>query len=263
MFGGDQIKRSFIGMKAVMKVKTGRRWLRGAWLALVLTLFLLAACAGPVEEEQGGEGEVMATDIVGTTAPGPLVPEMTAEESGGTGGEGGVSNSGGEGEAEANAPGDTAGERFGLPSPEACQELAETLETDIGVPETNVTVEEDSEFTDASTGLASPACQIALSANGAEVEAGASLEEFSNAVSQIFANLGFSQDKPAATAENPNGVAYLMRRDQELASVEIDAQAVEFEDCPEDQPVSECNLPPEQISYSLRVYYSQLVNEEP
>lgn len=219
---------------------------------LILVALLLAACAGP-GEETGEQGEKGSTQVEGTSAPGPLVPEVTAEGSGGSGGEGSLGG-GAEG---------TSGEKFGLPDAQACQEMAETLENGLGVPDTNVTVEEESEFSDASTGLASPACQIALSATGVETPSGASLEEFSNRVLEILMEMGFSSDEAAATQENPNGRAYLLRRGTELASIEIDASPLEFEDCPQDSPIDECNLPLEQIGYSLRVFYSQLEVDSP
>ena len=220
-------------------------------ILLAAAVLLLAACAGPADET-GQNGEANIPEVRGTSAPGPLIPEMTAE--GGPGGAGG---------AGAGEPGEETSERFGLPDAQACQELAETLENGMGVPDTNVTVEEESEFSDASTGLTSPACQIALSATGAEVQAGASLEEFSAEVDRIFTEMGFTADDAAATGENPNGTAFLYRRGEELASVEIDARPLDFENCPETQPVSECGLPPEQIGYSVRVYFSRLVVGEP
>jgi len=225
--------------------------LRCGGMIVLMFVFLLVACSGPAEES-GQNGEANAPEVQGTSAPGPLVPEVTAE--GGSGGAGG---------AGAGGADEQTSERFGLPDAQACQDLAERLENGMGVADTNVTVEEESEFSDASTGLVSPACQIALSASGAEVPAGASLDEFSAEVIRIFTEQGFTADDSAATRENPNGTAFLLRRGDELASVEIDARPLDFETCPADQPLSECGLPPEQIGYAVRIYYSRLVVENP
>lgn len=57
--------------------------LRCGGMIVLMFVFLLVACSGPAEES-GQNGEANAPEVQGTSAPGPLVPEVTAE--GGSGG---------------------------------------------------------------------------------------------------------------------------------------------------------------------------------
>ena len=52
------------------------------------------------------------------------------------------------------------------------------------------------------------------------------------------------------------GTTFAVRRDNELALASVDWQPAPEANCPQDRLISECEVTPEQMNYTIRVNYA-------
>jgi hypothetical protein len=62
----------------------------------------------------------------------------------------------------------------------------------------------------------------------------------------VLQSTGWTPD-PGYVADSPTGTAFAVRRDNELAPEA---------NCPQDHPISDCQVTPEQMNYTIRVNYA-------
>jgi hypothetical protein len=134
--------------------------------------------------------------------------------------------------------------------------MAEDVQATIAAEEEAVTVEESAPFEDISTGEAGAGCQITITGTGADFPDYESFVDMSEALSVVFQAIGWEPDQ-AYTADGPTGTAFGMRKDNMLALASIDMQPAPEANCPQDRPISECELTPEQMNYTITVNFAQ------
>ena len=87
-------------------------------------------------------------------------------------------------------------------------------------------------------------------------------EDFGNflgvaqSVGEGFETLGWTEN-PDYVADSPTGTVFAYESDSQIAFVSVDWQPSEDAECPEDQPISACELEPSQQLYTITVEVAQ------
>jgi hypothetical protein len=209
------------------------------WRALVLlvAISLLAACGGqagaPTELPGTGGTETPGSTETAVGTAGAILP--------GTGG--------------TQTPGASRGPAYIAPSSEDCQKLAADAQATLAAVPEAVAVEETAPFTDTITQETGVGCQVTLTGTGADFPDYESFVDIAAALGVVLQSTGWTPD-PVFVADSPTGTAFAVRRDNELALVSVDWEPAPEANCPQDRPVSECEVTPEQMNYAIRVNYA-------
>lgn len=181
----------------------------------VVVAGLLAACSLPATVPQSGGG-TPASGAAST--PTPQATESPV--------------------AEIGTPYQPAGDAL-------CEEVRALVAEVLGVEATL----SEAPFDDLVAGVQGNGCQTSVSGTG---------EEFGNFVDvagelrSAFAEAGWAEDM-AYVADGPTGTAFAMRRDGALALFSVDWQPAEGVECPDDQPISACDIEPAQQEFTSTV----------
>ncbi len=73
---------------------------------------------------------------------------------------------------------------------------------------------------------------------------------------EVFETLGWTEN-PDYVADSPTGTVFAYESDSQIAFVSVDWQPSEDAECPEDQPISACELEPSQQLYTITVEVAQ------
>jgi putative hemolysin len=125
----------------------------------------------------------------------------------------------------------------------ACEEARATAEETFGVAALATVAEFKNPITDES----GPACQVTLTGDGTNFENPFSVAESLKAALQ---GKGWTEDT-MYVADGPTGTAFGMRKDTTLCVTAVMWEPSPDADCPEDQPITECDLAPEQMLYTI------------
>lgn len=195
---------------------------RRTWAGLIGALcLLLSACSGPATTPAATQ----TTTPAATTAAQPSVPAATLEA-------------------------ETADARATRPAPlGVCGELRDILVSRLALDVTlrEVPVE------DTLTGTSSPGCR--LSANGTAAELGTFVDVDTKLRAQLTGD-GWAEDQQYL-ADGPTGTASAYRKNNVLARTQVDWQPVPSASCPADQPISACELAPEQQQLTVTLDLTQ------
>lgn len=142
----------------------------------------------------------------------------------------------------------TAGAYEPLPAAE-CTALQEDVSAVLGVPLEQTTAP----FVDYIAGEGGTCCQLVATGTGATL--GTELAVTSN-LQFLLEDQGWIVDMQYA-AGGPTGSAFGMRQDERLALVSVMWTPSADANCPDDQPISACNLTPEQMLFTIIVQAAQ------
>lgn len=126
-----------------------------------------------------------------------------------------------------------------------CNELANGLKIRLGV---SVLVTAPAPFEDVVTGQSGTGCQAAASGTGLDFE----MDVAYNAVRELFETQGWRADINY-DAGGPTGMLGGYRQDSALCLWLVEWRLAEDATCPDDQPISMCELAPEQKLYTVAV----------
>ncbi|MBN2385390.1 MAG: hypothetical protein JXB85_00090 [Anaerolineales bacterium] len=141
--------------------------------------------------------------------------------------------------------GGCAGPRFTPLTADNCRVRAELVSAALGV---EVAVVTDAPFTDPLSGDSGSACQITAEGSGLSVA------QFWAAAQQLQEKFDFDWDPdPAYAASGPTGASGAFRKWNALCLWEASWQPVPQAECPADQPITVCELTPEQVLYHFLV----------
>jgi len=158
-------------------------------------------------------------------------------------------------EAGGEAEGETAGEAAFVPlDADACSELADSVSEALGVD----AVSEEVEFEDYIAGGTGSGCQTSATGTGLD------FESFSYVADQLRTLLtaeGWTEDM-TYLADGPTGTATAFKSDGGLCLLSVNWEPSEDADCPPDQPISACQLEPEQKIYTVLLNCAQLAPDQ-
>ena len=141
-----------------------------------------------------------------------------------------------------------SGGGYGPVSLEVCQILQEAATQAVAI---TFTMEASASFTDPLSGETGQGCTLTTMATGMH---------FSDPGS-VMANLvnGFVgwTEQPAYQAGGPTGAATAMTRDMGLMLIRVEWMPAPEVQCPADQPISSCDIPPEQKLYTVQIQAAQ------
>lgn len=150
---------------------------------------------------------------------------------------------------------ETAGETTTVTQPvpvddETCAAVETAVASAFGVEATTQT----EPFSDYVSGLSGEGCQVV--AEGTGIEFG----NFLDAADQLRAaleSMGWTEDE-AYLADGPTGTGFGYRLGDRLALVNVGWEPGPAVQCPADQPISACEVPPDQQIYTVTVNLAQL-----
>ena len=148
--------------------------------------------------------------------------------------------------------GGTPGTDYAPPTSDECQQLADIVQTSLGVGDDAVTVQEDALFQDYITNQSGTGCQVTVTGTGADFTNFTHFVEMSLALSGQLQTAGWTPDD-AYVADSPTGTAFAMRQDDRLVIATVGWDPAPGVNCPTDQPISECQVAPEQMNYTIRL----------
>ncbi len=129
-----------------------------------------------------------------------------------------------------------------------CESLASATRRTLDVDPNAVSIDPAAEFIDPMGG-SGLGCLIEIRGDGTL------FKHFENVAAQLkymFQGLGWQEDT-RYLADGPTGTATAFRRGRDLAQVIVDYQPSENVSCPEDQPISACEIPPKEQIYTIFV----------
>lgn len=155
--------------------------------------------------------------------------------------------------SESLAEGDSAPTAIAQPwtplPAEQCQDLqsamAETIATAVSL--------ETTDFQDYISGTAGTGCQLTATGTGAEFESFGAVAEDLKA---LLSEAGWTED-PQYLADGPTGTATGFRNANQLGLLSVEWQPSAQVSCPADQPISACEVPPEQQIYTVTLNLAQ------
>jgi len=128
------------------------------------------------------------------------------------------------------------------PSPRVCSDMADSMAQTLGVEATPA----EAPFTDYITGMEGSGCQIVATGMGGDLDYMA----VADTLAAMFRDQGWQEDKRYA-ADGPTGTGTAFRKENGLCLVTTGWEPSEDADCPDDQPISACELEPEQQFYTI------------
>lgn len=142
------------------------------------------------------------------------------------------------------APGTTSGAAIVPLSMELCDGQAQAMSHFLNDMIPTVT---DEPLSDPVTGVSGTGCQSSVTGTGANFESPSAVVDV---LGGMLEEQGWTED-PMGQADGPTGTSRLYRKDDQICY----AGAIWFSDdsanCPEDQPITTCQLTPEQQNYSV------------
>jgi hypothetical protein len=131
---------------------------------------------------------------------------------------------------------------------EVCQTIQETASQALGV---DFTLEADTPFTDPFASETGRGCTLTATGTG---------KDFSNPI-QVVTDLKNAlvgwEERPQYQADGPTGTMSALARDMGLMFISAEWQPGPAGQCPADQPISECNVQPEQQIYTIEIKAAQ------
>jgi hypothetical protein len=128
-------------------------------------------------------------------------------------------------------------------TPDICQTLQRMANEALGVPFTMVP---NAPFTDPITGETGQSCNLTATGTGAN------FPDPTQVTTTLANRFGFTE-QPAYQANGPTGAAIGATRDSALALISAKWSPAPEAKCPSDQPISACNLTPEQKLYTIQI----------
>jgi putative hemolysin len=124
-----------------------------------------------------------------------------------------------------------------------CAELARAMAKTVGVK----VVTEEAAFEDYLTGQSGVGCQVTATGTGGDFQ---SPQAVATALGEMLEALGMREDVQYA-ADGPTGTARAFRKENRLCLMQVGWNPSKDADCPQDQPVTACDLTPEQQAYTI------------
>jgi hypothetical protein len=210
------------------------------WIGALLVLALISACEGAPTEVPATtpptpiptEPSAVPTETPAPTktpAPPPTATAVPAET--------------------AEAQGD-----FQPLSSAACSDLASAMAQALGVEVTTA----EAPFQDYVSGKAGTGCQTTATGTGLDFE---SIVVVARSLREMLEGQGWYGDI-MYVADGPAGTAAGFRKAKGLCLVSVNWEPSEDADCPPDQPISACQLAPEQQLYSIVLNCAEDVSPE-
>ncbi len=134
-------------------------------------------------------------------------------------------------------------------SVEACEVLRKSVADALKVAAETETLG----FRDYVAGVTGQGCGITLRGTGKDFS---SFVEVAQQIQTLLTEQGWAID-PAYFADSPTGTLFGMRKDSQLALVDVGWLASAGVNCPKDQPISACNIKPEQQNYTITLNVAQ------
>ncbi len=128
-------------------------------------------------------------------------------------------------------------------TPEICQTLQRMATEALGV---TFTMEASAPFTDPITGEMGQGCNLTATGTGRD------FSDPSQVTAKLVSAFGFTE-QPAYQANGPTGAATAATRDMALALISAEWTPAPEAKCPTDQPISACDLKPEQKLYTIQI----------
>lgn len=193
-------------------------------LGLLLALALTSACSAPAAPATPAEPTQPApaaapTQVPPTAAPVPTEPVEAPSEPSSAGGL--------------------------APATEACASLEPAMFKALGVEITTAEVP----FTEPFSGKTGTACELSAHDTGTFFE---SVDVVMGALELIFESHGWTADRQY-DADGPTGMGRGFRQGDVLAIASVNWEPSADANCPEDQPISACELTPEQQLYTVSI----------
>lgn len=134
-------------------------------------------------------------------------------------------------------------------SAEACEALRDSVESALQADAQS----ETASFRDYVTGVLGQACAINVRGTGVDF---ASSPEVAQQLQELFTSQGWILDA-AYAADSPTGTLFGLRKNSQLALIDVGWIAAAGVTCPQDQPISACDIKPEQKNYVITVNVAQ------
>jgi len=150
--------------------------------------------------------------------------------------------------SQVNQPTQAPVEAYGPVSLAVCQVIQESATQALSA---TFAMEESAPFTDPVTGETGHGCTLIATGTGNDFSSPS--ETTANLVSAF---LGWTE-QPAYQADGPTGSMTAMTRDMGLLLITVDWALAPGVQCPSDQPISSCDLQPEQKIYTIKVQVAQ------
>jgi hypothetical protein len=125
----------------------------------------------------------------------------------------------------------------------ACGDLAKAMAQTLGVEVATA----EAPFQDYITGQSGSGCQVTATGTGRDFE---SFVTVADALREMLKAQEWSEDTMYA-ADGPTGTASGFRKAEGLCLLSVGWEPADDAECPKDQPISECELAPEQQLYSI------------
>ena len=135
-----------------------------------------------------------------------------------------------------------------------CGDLASTIALTLGVE----VLEVEAPFQDYISGKAGTGCQAMAKGTGLDFE---NFVGVADSLRGILEAQGWQEDVMYA-ADGPNGTATGFRKANGLCLLSVGWEPSEDADCPSDQPISACELAPEQQLYSIALNCAEDISAE-
>lgn len=127
--------------------------------------------------------------------------------------------------------------------PADCASLADAMTKTVGVD----VATGEAGFEDYVTGESGQGCQATATGTGADFQ---SLSKVADSLREMLTVGGWTEDMQYA-ADGPTGTAAGFRHENSLCLMQVGWKPSPDADCPSDQPISACNLAPEQQLYTI------------
>jgi hypothetical protein len=133
-------------------------------------------------------------------------------------------------------------------SAEVCQILQESATESLGL---TFTMETGTPFTDFASGETGLGCTLTATTNGTVLSG-----QYEAVAKLVNGFVGWTEN-PLYAADGPTGTAIGMTRDSGLLLISVGWRPAAEANCPTDQPISACELTPEQRLYTVKIEAAQ------
>lgn len=148
--------------------------------------------------------------------------------------------------AQAESSTDTA---FQPIASDECEVLRVAVSELVGIE----AIVQETVFTDYINNLSGSGCQILITGTGVDFT---NFVDVSVALRELFAGLGWTE-ATEYLADGPTSTAFAMQSENDLALFSVGWQPSADANCPADQPISACELSPEQQEYFVSIALAQ------
>jgi hypothetical protein len=150
--------------------------------------------------------------------------------------------------AATQAPVQPAASVYQPVSAEVCQILQESATESLGL---TFTMETGTPFTDFASGETGLGCTLTATTNGTVLSG-----QYDAVAKLVNGFVGWTEN-PLYAADGPTGTAIGLNRDSGLMLISVGWQPAVEANCPTDQPISACELTPEQRLYTVKIEAAQ------